>query len=121
MIGVGAWVAGYGVWQLVRAYTADVRRHLDLSEVEPATRTWIVRLGRLGHAARGVVFVIVGWFLIRAAMTYDPAEAGGLAEALDALRGAPYGVWLLAVVAAGLVAYGAFQFVHARYRVIRAA
>jgi hypothetical protein len=116
VIGVGLWVIGYGVAQVVRAYRSDVRRHLDLTDASPATQTWIVRLGRLGHAARGVVFGIVGWFLIRAAMAHDAQQAGGLGEALGALQGAPYGPWLLGLVSAGLVAYGLFQVVHARYR-----
>ena len=97
---------------------ADVTKRLDLHDIDAGQREWVVRLGRLGHAARGVVFGIVGWFLVRAAMNHDPAQAGGLGDALASLQAAPYGRWLLGLVALGLVAYGLFNVVRARYRTI---
>jgi hypothetical protein len=69
-------------------------------------------------AARGVVFGIIGAFLILAAWRYNATEARGLEGALETLRRQPLGQWLLAAVALGLVAYGVFQFVKARYRLI---
>jgi Domain of Unknown Function (DUF1206) len=113
---VGAGVVAYGLYQLHRAYAAKVREHLDLSTLGPATATWVVHFGRFGLAARGVVFGVIGWFLIRAAATYDPREASDLGEALAALERQPYGAWLLGAVAFGLVAFGLYQLVNARYR-----
>jgi hypothetical protein len=71
-------------------------------------------------AARGVVFCIVGWLVIQSALTYDPSKSQGLQGALATLRQAAYGPYLLGIVALGLIAYGIFQLVKARYRVIRA-
>ena len=53
---------------------------------------------------------------LRAALRSDPAEAGDSAEALAAIGGAPWGPWLLAGVALGLVAFGAYAGMQARYR-----
>jgi hypothetical protein len=68
-------------------------------------------LGRAGYAARGVVFVAIAWFLFQAASKGDAGEAGGMAEALDSFPDA-----LATAVAAGLLLFGVFSFVEARFR-----
>jgi hypothetical protein len=73
-------------------------------------------IGVLGHAARGVVFLLAGFFIVRAASEYDPKEAIGLDGALAKLAHAAYGPFLLGAVAVGLFAYGLFCLVQARYR-----
>ncbi|WP_232224209.1 DUF1206 domain-containing protein [Mastigocladopsis repens] len=65
--------------------------------------------------ARGIVFCIIGWFLIQAATQSDASQAGGLGEALQTLAQQPYGPWLLGLVALGLVAYGGYMVIQARY------
>ena len=80
----------------------------------------IVQMSRFGIGARGVVFGVIGVGLIVAAWHTNPQEAVGVGGALSWLSGQAYGPWLLAVVAAGLIAYGFYEFVRARYRVIRA-
>lgn len=126
---LGVWVIGliglgiiaFGIYELYKAYTADLSGRLDLSSMGDAARTWTVRLARFGLAARGVVFGLIGVFLIRAALHYNPEEAAGLGEALRALEGHAYGPWMLALVGAGMAAYGLFEVVKARYRRIRPA
>jgi hypothetical protein len=63
-----------------------------------------------------VLFGLVGFFLVRAAYQYDPSEAIGLDGALAKLAHQPYGRWLLAAAAVGLIAYGVFALIQARYR-----
>jgi hypothetical protein len=75
-----------------------------------------MRAGVVGYLARAVVFALVGAFLIRAAIQYDPKEAIGIDGALQKLAGQTPGPLLLGVVAAGLIAYGLFYFVRAAYR-----
>jgi Domain of Unknown Function (DUF1206) len=106
----------FGVYQLVRAAKADIGKRLDLSRMSPTARQWTVRAARAGLAARGVVFGIIGFFLGRAALRYDPGQARGLEGALNALREQAYGPWLLGAVAIGLVGYGIFEVVKARFR-----
>ena len=117
----GLGVIAYAVYQLYRAAKEEkVRRHLDLAEAGPTQATWIVRLGRFGIAARGVVFALIGMFLIRAAMQSDPSEAGGIAQSLRTLAQVGAGKLALGVVAFGLVAYGVYELATARYRHMRA-
>jgi hypothetical protein len=116
VVGVGAAVVGVGLHELYQTYKAEFLKYLKLDEMGEKARQWTERWGRLGIAARGMVLVIVGTFLIRAALEYDPQEARGLGGALQTLAQQPLGPWLLGAVALGLVAYGLFMLSVARYR-----
>jgi hypothetical protein len=76
-------------------------------------KEWIKWMGRLGYAARGVIFLVVAWTVYRAATDHKATEVGNLETALDILRG-PY----LLLIAAGLMLFGLFSLVEARYRSI---
>ena len=117
---VGMAIGGYGVHQLVRAYKADLDSQLVLAGLSAATQRWVRRVSRFGMAARGVVFGIIGLFLVLAAWRQNPSEARGLGGALRSLQEQGYGPWLLGLVALGLIAYGIYEFVLARYRRIDA-
>lgn len=117
---VGLGFAAYGIYQFYRAAKSDLAKRLDLGKMRVRTREMAIRAARAGVAARGVVFLLIAYFLARAAITYDPAEARGLQGALEALRDASYGPWLLGIVALGLIGYGLFEIVKARYRRISA-
>jgi hypothetical protein len=107
---------GAGLYQFYNAYKADFREKLETDEMSLREKRWTTHAGRLGYAARGVVFGVIGVFLIQAALQADPDEAKGLGGALETLARQPFGPYLLGAVALGLVAYGVFMFVVARYR-----
>ena len=111
----GLAVFGFGLYQIYKGLKAKFRKRLKLGELGER-EGWAVWSGRLGYAARGVVFCVIGSFLLRAAFYFNPNEARGLDGALQALPGHAFGPLPLEVVAAGLVAYGLFAFVEARYR-----
>ena len=120
LIYVGAaFVAGYGVYQLYRSYASKLGRQLDLGAVSGEMQPWVVRVSRFGIAARGVIFCLIGFFLARAAQRHDATEVGGIRESLNML--ANLGRWPFAVVALGLIAYGVYELVNARYRRITVA
>jgi hypothetical protein len=116
VIGAGIAVVGVGLREFYQAYNADFLEYLKLDEMGEKVRKWTERWGRLGIVARGIIFGVVGTFLIRAALEYDPQEARGLGGALQTLAQQPLGSWLLGAVALGLVAYGLFMLSVARYR-----
>lgn len=119
LFGVGLFAyAAHEVW---RAWKAKLDRELDLSHLRPKTARVVVGLSRFGVAARGVVFSVMGVFLVVAAATANPAEARGFGDALATLHGWTFGTVLLGAVALGLVAYGIYDVVEARYRRIRPA
>jgi Domain of Unknown Function (DUF1206) len=114
----GAGVLCAGVYQFYKAWSAKFEEHLRLSRLSAKGRRWVRRVGRIGLAARGITFVVIGSFLIRAGVHVNPGEARGLAGALRYLSAQDYGPWLLGGVGAGLIAYGLFSMVEGRYRQI---
>jgi hypothetical protein len=109
-LGIAAAVlAGTGLVQLWKSGSCSFLHHLD----EAARRPFAKWLGRIGYAARGIIFLTVGWLLAKAAFNHSAAQAGGLEQALDALRGP-----LEIPVAAGLALFGVYSLVEARYRSI---
>ena len=115
---VGVAIIGAGLYSFYQAVSAKFREKLKTQEMSHTEDVWITRLGRAGFAARGVVWSIIGWFFVRAATQVDAKEAGGLAQALDTLASQPQGLWMLGLVACGLIAYGAYALAEARYRKI---
>ncbi|HEX7733924.1 MAG TPA: DUF1206 domain-containing protein [Ktedonobacteraceae bacterium] len=113
---VGCVVLGIAAYLFTRAYRATFARYLNLSSLSVSVRKSVITLGRLGNAALGMVFMIVGFFLVIAAVKHNPGDAKGLDTALMELLKQPFGPWLLGVVALGLLAYGVYSFAEARYR-----
>lgn len=114
---VGLAVLGGALGMAGKAWTASFRKHLSCGQGASA---WVVPLGRAGYAARAVVFLIIGGFLLVAAWQSDPSEARGLGGALLAVQDQPFGRVLFGLVALGLAAFGAFEFAEAAYRRIAA-
>lgn len=116
----GIVLIGAGFWNLYRGLARKFEDKWRMSGRSPAMRTWGSRAGVVGHVARFVVFGLIGAFLVKAAVDYNPKDAIGLDGALQKLAHASYGSWLLGITAAGLVAYGIFCFVEARLRDVSA-
>ncbi|HEX8582586.1 MAG TPA: DUF1206 domain-containing protein [Acidimicrobiales bacterium] len=116
VIAAGLALIALGLWMGYRGWEKKFVKHLKTGEMSPATRTWTIRLGVAGHLARMVVFGVLGWFLVKAALDHDPDETKGLDGALRTVADAAYGPWLLGLVALGLVAFGLYSLVESRYR-----
>lgn len=100
-------VAGFMIYRgAAKKFTRDLA-----GSVNPA----VIRLGQAGYIAKGIALAIVGVLFVIAAITVDPSKAGGLDEALRTLRGQPFGVVLLVIVALGIACYGLFCFAWARH------
>jgi len=115
MLAAAVGCVGYGVYQGVRAYRADLDDQLDLSRMSAGARRWTIRVARAGLAARGVVFALIGFLAFRMAR-HQSAERPGIQGALRTLQEQPQGVYLLGAVALGLAGYGVFELVRAAYR-----
>jgi hypothetical protein len=114
LIGIGVMVGGLA--QIRNGWTEKFRKHLKMKEMDAHEQRLAVNTGKLGLIARGIVFLLSGWFLIQAARHFNADEARGLAGALETLARQPSGPWLLGFVALGLIAFGAYSLLLARYR-----
>ena len=112
---VGVAVIGAGVYNGYRSVTRKFRRHLKDYKMNEAAEKGVTTAGVIGFMARGVVFALVGVFLVRAAVQFKPDEGVGLDGALKKLAEQGYGPPALLAVAAGLMVFGAFSILAARY------
>jgi hypothetical protein len=115
---VGAILIGVALGQ---GYKGVSKKFLDTSKTEEMSREvkrGFTAIGVFGHLARMVVFGLIGYGLLKAAITYDPRKAIGLDGALNKLSHNSYGPFLLGVVAAGLIGFALYSIADARYRKI---
>lgn len=109
-------IIGKGLFQLYTGFTAKYMKDIESVNLKKNERKAYKRAGRLGYVSRGVVFVIIGYFMGRAAMEFSADQAKGTEEALSFLQSGSYGPYVLGAVAIGLISYGVFMFVKARYK-----
>ncbi len=112
-VAVGIIIAGILQW--VKAIKGTYRNKFTLDSLAASKRDWIEKSAKFGLISRGIVFPVVGIFLLIAAFQSDPSEAKGIGEALGKIAQQSYGAILLGVTAAGLVCYSVYCAVLARY------
>ena len=112
----GLVVIAIAVGLTVRGLKTDFEKHLDTGRMSPTTFKAVRRLGQVGYVARGIVFGLVGMFVCKAAMDYEPDKASGFDVALKSIAGAPFGQFLLVLAGLGLICFGAYCVAEARYR-----
>ena len=112
---LGVVAMGIAVGQFIEAYRATFKDDLKAAEMSESEKDIAVGLGRFGMAARGVTFLVIGWFLIQAGIHHAPSQAQGFGGAFLFLLAQPYGRWLLGVVALGFIALGLHSFACARW------
>ncbi|MDQ1425746.1 MAG: hypothetical protein QOD72_3244 [Acidimicrobiaceae bacterium] len=112
LIGIaGAVTIGAGVYRFAKGAKSDVTNDVDMSGMSAERSRLTRRLGAVGEVGRGIAMGLIGFFLIRAAVTFKPAEATGLDGALRRLALQWWGVIVVAAVGLGLMAYGLFCLV----------
>ena len=112
---IGLVAIGIGVGQFVEAYRAVFKRDLKGAEMSDATRSIVIALGRFGMFARGVIFLVVGWFIVQAGLHHDPGQVQGFGEAFLFLLAKPFGHLVLGIVALGFIALGVHSAACARW------
>jgi hypothetical protein len=115
------WIFGSGIAQIVTGWSKSFERDLMLERMGHIERGWAVGLGRVGLVSRGVVFTVIGVILVAAALRVQTQPSAGLEGALLELAHQPFGRTLLGAVALGLMAFGAYSAMCARWMRMRSA
>jgi Domain of Unknown Function (DUF1206) len=104
-----------GLGQFLDAYKAGFRKDLKRNTMTAAQRVAVDNFGRFGMVARGVIFGMVGIFILEAGLHRDAHDAHSFGPAFEAVAREPLGHVLLAIVALGFVALGLHSWANARW------
>ena len=114
---VGGITIATGLYQFVRIYKADFVKKFELkSMTDEKRRKTIKNSAYFGMGSKGVLFIIIGFFLLKASITSNPADIKTTSDAFSFLEDSAYGAYLLGAVAAGLIGYAIYMFMMAKYR-----
>lgn len=108
-----------GIYQGYYGVSGKYRKHIDTMQLTDRASINLLVAGKIGYLARGFVWLIISWMLARAAWTANASEAGDTSGAFSYLRGGWYGPYVMGVVATGLICYGLFNFIRARFENFR--
>ncbi|HEX8349004.1 MAG TPA: DUF1206 domain-containing protein [Hymenobacter sp.] len=118
LVGAAALITiGVGLYQIYRAYAGKFKKDVDSSQLSSDQKQVVERTGQVGYTARGIVLGLIGYFLLQAALQSNSNQVQGTEGAFDLLRS--MGPMVLGIVALGLMAYGVYQVVRARYPVLQ--
>jgi hypothetical protein len=112
----GVILIGVAIYQAYKGISRDFLEDAKTGEMSESVRKAYTALGVFGLVARAVIFALIGYGVLKAALEYDPKEAVGLDGALHKLTQAAFGPWLLGIVAVGLAGFALYSIADARYR-----
>ena len=112
---VGVAAIGAGLYQVYAGLRSRFEKQFKTYALSAEQYRLAIRIGRFGTIARGIVFAIVGFFFALAAYTANPGQAQGIDGALKYLARQPYGLWLMGIVAVGLIAFGIYSLMTAAW------
>jgi hypothetical protein len=116
LVGVsGLILAGVGVYQIWYGLSEKYKKHVQELSLQTERANFLLRSGKVGYISRGVVWLVIAYLFIRAAIHAAASEAGNTGKAFRFIETSAYGSVLLGALGVGLVAYGVFNFVRARY------
>jgi Domain of Unknown Function (DUF1206) len=112
----GVVLIAISLFQIYDACRGGFAEDSKMREMSPLERRAFMVLGRVGLTARAVVFALIGYFVLKTAVDYNPHDTVGLDGALQRVHHEPFGPWLLGLAAAGLLVFAAYSLFEARYR-----
>lgn len=111
----GLILAAVGVYQIYYGLSEKYRKHVQNLSLQTQQASLLLRSGKVGYISRGVVWVVIAFLFLRAAFHAAASEAGNTAKAFRFIESSPYGSPLLGLLGLGLIAYGIFNFIRAKY------
>lgn len=126
----GRWLLGaiaigtmcVGIFQAYHALSGGYRKHVEECRLREENKIVLIKTGFWGFIAVGVVWLVLGYMLLRAAIYFNPTEAGDDTSAFYFVEysfGSGIGSIMLGLIAVGLLCFGLFNFVRAQYEYIK--
>lgn len=113
----GIAVLAYGVYQFWKGVSGSLSKQLNEGEARREAGPWVLALSRIGIAGRAFVFIALGfWLATHPAVGPSMANGSGAVGSLRLFERFPQGELFMFAAAVALMAYGAYQLVHSRYR-----
>lgn len=120
LIGLGAFIlAGVGIYQIYYGLSEKYRSHVEQLNLHSRGSSLLLRSGKIGYLSRGIVWLVIGYLFFRSAFHNNSSEAGDTGKAFDFIESSSFGSYLLAALGVGLIAYGIFNFIRARYETFK--
>lgn len=116
LLALGVVVVLFAGIQLKHAIKQDFMDKFETDQLSHKAQDVIKLSGRAGYLGRTVTYLLVGGFIITAAIQNDASEAGGLGKALVTILETPFGPYLLGAVGLGMLCFGVFCGFEGRYR-----
>lgn len=111
----GLFFFGMGCYYFYWAIRAEFRKQMKLHEMSTAEKAWATVAGRVGISARGIVYVVIGVFSMKAAWKFDPSEIKTPEEALAIFNNNPTDEVVLSILGIGSIAYGIYMGFYAAF------
>ena len=111
---LGVILVGMAGYQIYRAYSDKLMKKVKSQHLSKEKQETFRVTGRLGLTSRAVVYGIISYFLFRAALLDDASQFKGISGSLSYLESG-FGTTALVVIGVGLLCYGIFMFVRAKY------
>ena len=114
---IGIIIIGIGIFQFTRIRQDKFESMFSQKVLnEEKRKKTLYTSAYIGLAARGIIFLLIGFFAIKAAASTDPEKIKTTTDVFSFLENSSYGSWLLGVVAIGLIAYAIYTLMLAKYR-----
>lgn len=111
LIGVG--IAIKAVYDLYRAYSKKFREDIKEMEMSPSEQEVLLKAGRFGHTSRGIVLALMAFITFSSGLS-SGAKIGRQTDAFQFIKN-EFGSPVLGLIALGLVGYGVYMFIKAKY------
>lgn len=108
-------IAGIGVYQIWYGSSEKYRKHVDLQELDKKASGSLLRAGKIGYISRGIVWLVIAFMFLKAALNNKASEAGDTSSAFSFIQQSSYGTYLLAALGLGLICYGVMNFIRAAF------
>jgi hypothetical protein len=110
---IGVILAGKAIYEFYQAYSGKFREEVDEAGLDPKAQEAVIKSGKVGFTARGIVVAIMAFLMFRAAFSGNMDQVGKT-DAFSYLQN-EFGTVVMGIIALGLVAYGVFMMIKAKY------